>query len=150
MATVSIYLNFMGNTEEAFNYYKQVFGTEFVAPIDRMGNVPPQPGQPPLPEDEKNMVMHVALPILGGIQLMATDNLKSMGHELKLGNNMHINLEPDTKEETDRLFNALSDGGSNIMKPEVMFWGDYFGACTDKFGINWMFNCTLPKKEGEA
>ena len=145
MASVSLYLNFMGNTEEAFNFYKSVFHTEFEGPLMRMKDIPPQPGMPPLPEEEKNKVMHVALPILGGTKLMATDMLASMGHKLIEGNNVTINLEPDTKEETDRLFNALSDGGSEIAPMRDEFWG-YWGCCKDKFGIRWMFNFDRNKK----
>ena len=145
MASVSLYLNFMGNTEEAFNFYKSVFHTEFEGPLMRMKDIPPQPGMPPLPEEEKNKVMHVALPILGETKLMATDMLASMGHKLIEGNNVTINLEPDTKEETDRLFNALSGGGSEIAPMRDEFWG-YWGCCKDKFGIRWMFNFDKNKK----
>lgn len=142
MASVSTYLNFNGNTEEAFNFYKSVFGTEFQGEgIMRMGDVPPQEGQPPLPEEEKNLVMHVMLPILNGHQLMGTDCTGSMGLNLKFGNNMYINLEPDTRAETDRLFKALSEGGKIETPLQDMFWGDYFGSLTDKFGVQWMFNC---------
>jgi PhnB protein len=102
MAHVSIYLNFMGNAEEAFNHYKKVFGTEFSNPLMRFKDMPPQDGAPPLPEADKNKVMHVALPILGGIQIMATDMLESMGQKLIEGNNFTISLNPDTGEEADR------------------------------------------------
>lgn len=142
MASVSTYLNFMGKTEEAFEFYKTVFGTEYDAPIQYMKDVPADPSMPPLPEDEKDMVMHVALPITAGHVLMGTDMLKSMGHELKLGNNMSINVMPDTLAETRRLFAALSDGGSEEMALQEMFWGDTFGTVVDRFGIRWMFNCS--------
>jgi PhnB protein len=142
MARVSTYLNFPRETEAAFNFYKSVFGTEFMGDIARMGTVPPQPGQPPLSEDDKNLVMHVALPILGGHVLMGTDAPPSMGFTVTPGNNMYINLEPDTRIETDRLFNALSEGGKVEMQLQEMFWGGYFGSLADKFGVNWMFNCT--------
>ncbi|MEQ9468428.1 MAG: VOC family protein [Ekhidna sp.] len=141
MASVSTYLNFNRNTEEAFNFYRQVFQTEFIGHISRMGDVPPQEGMPPLPEADKNLVMHVMLPTLGGHMLMGTDALESMGCTVKFGDNIHINLQPDTKEETKRLFLALSDGGEVTMELQDMFWGDYFGSCTDKFGVQWMFNC---------
>jgi PhnB protein len=142
MARTSTYLNFMGNTEEAFNFYKSVFGTEFVAPIDRMGSAPTMPGQPPLSEQEKNLVLHVALPITGGHMLMGTDMMESAGHKLELGNNVNLNLEPDTRAETERLFNALAQGGAVSMPLQQMFWGDLFGSLTDRYGIHWMFNCT--------
>jgi PhnB protein len=86
--------------------------------------------------------MHVALPILGGHVLMGTDSAESMGFKLNFGNNIHINLEPDTQAETEKLFNALSDGGTVSMPLQKMFWGDYFGSCTDKFCVQWMFNCS--------
>lgn len=142
MARVSTYLNFSRNTEEAFNFYKSVFGTEFEGAIDRMGDVPPQEGQPELSEDDKNLVMNVQLPILGGHMLMGTDAPESMGFKLNQGNNVYINLEPDTRTETDELFKALSEGGEVEVPLQVMFWGDYFGSLVDKFGVQWMFNCT--------
>jgi PhnB protein len=140
MSKVSIYLNFAGNTEEAFNFYKSVFQSEFSVPIMYNRDVPPHEGAPSLSEHEKGKVMHVALPILGGTQIMGTDMLESMGHQLKIGNNTTINLEPDSKEETDRLYNALSEGSTECMTPQQMFWGAYWGVCLDRFGIRWMFN----------
>ncbi len=140
MARVSTYLNFTNKTEEAFNFYKSIFGGEFVGGINRMGEVPPQEGIPPLAEADKNLVMHIALPILGGHMLMGTDAPESMGFKVVEGNNVHINLEPDTKEEADRLFNALSVGGKVGMPLQMMFWGDYFGSFSDKYGVNWMIN----------
>ncbi len=140
MAKVSIYLNFQGDTEEAFNFYKSVFNTEFVGPIMYNKDFSSQPGMPTMPEDELNKIMHVCLPILGGTQIMGTDMLESMGHKLVVGNNTSINLEPDSREETERLFNLLSEGGSDIAPLQDMFWGAYWGCCLDKFGIRWMFN----------
>jgi PhnB protein len=139
MAKISIYLNFQGNTEEAFNFYKSVFKTEFAFPIMRLKDAPPQPGIPPLSEKDANSVMHVSLPILGGTLIMGTDMLESMGHKFVVGNNVTINLEPDSKEDADQLFNALSQGGSDIAAMRQEFWG-YWGCCLDKFGIRWMFN----------
>jgi len=139
MSAVSIYLNFMGKTEEAFNFYKSVFRTEFLRPIMYHKDIPAHPGRPAFSEDDLNKVMHVALPILGGTRIMGTDMLESMGHKLIEGNNVTINLEPDTKEETDRLFHALSQGGSEIAPMREEFWG-YWGCCKDRFGIRWMFN----------
>lgn len=142
MASVSTYLNFDGKTEEAFAFYKKVFGTEYVDELQRMGQVPPQEDTPELSDDEKRLVMHVALPITGGHLLMGTDILKSMGHTLNIGNNVHINLQPDTRSEADRLFAALSEGGNVEMELQEMFWGDYFGSFQDKYGVNWMINCS--------
>ena len=145
MAQTSIYLNFPRNTEEAFNFYKSVFGGEFTGAINRMGEVPPGPGQPPMADGDKNLVMHIVLPILGGLNLMGTDAPESMGFKVNFGNNIYINLEPDTKEETDKLFNGLSAGGTVGMALQEMFWGGYYGSCTDKFGVQWMFNCSIKK-----
>ncbi len=142
MAKVSVYLNFSRNTEEAFMFYKSVFGTEFVGNIARMGDVPTTEGQPPMAEADKSLVMHVALPLLGEFVLMGTDAPESMGFTVQSGNNMFINLEPDTRKEADALFAKLSEGGKIGMPLQQMFWGDYFGSLTDKFGIQWMFNCS--------
>jgi len=142
MARVSTYLNFPRTTEAAFTFYKSIFGGEFQGGINRFSEVPPQEGQPPLSEEDKNLVMHVALQILGGHVLMGTDAPESMGFTVTSGNNMYINLEPDTRAETKRLFDALSAGGKVEMELQEMFWGDYFGSCKDKYGIQWMFNCS--------
>ena len=142
MASVSTYLNFERDTEAAFNFYKSVFGGEFFGNgIMRMGDAPLQDGMPPLAEEDKNLVMHVELKILGGHSLMGTDAPESMGFHLNKGNNVYINLMPDTRKETKRLFDALSAGGKIDMELQDMFWGDYFGSCIDKFGVQWMFNC---------
>ena len=141
MARVTTYLNFAGNTEEAFVFDRSVFKSEFVTPIMRFGDGPPCPGQPPMPAEQARLVMHVALPILGGHVIMGTDAPESMGAKLNQGNNVYINLEPDTRAETDRLFAALSAGGKVEMALQEMFWGDYFGSLTDRFGICWMVNC---------
>jgi PhnB protein len=143
MARVSIYLNFSRNTEEVFNFYKSVFGGEFSGGgIARFRDIPPAEGMPPIAEEDKDLVMHIELPILGGYLLMGTDAPPSMGFNVNFGNNMHINLEPDTKKETKRLFQALSAGGKVTMELQDMFWGAYYGSCTDKYGVQWMFNCT--------
>ncbi|MGV1035976.1 MAG: VOC family protein [Candidatus Nanopelagicales bacterium] len=140
MARVSTYLNFPRTTEEAFLFYRDAFGTEFVDEVNRMGDVPAAEGQPPLAEEDKNLVMHVELPILGGHVLMGTDAPESMGMSLTFGNNININLEPDTRTEVDDLFAKLSAGGSVEVPPSEMFWGGYFASCTDRFGVKWMFN----------
>lgn len=142
MSKVSIYLNFQGNTEEAFTFYKAVFKTEYAAPIMYNKDIPVQAGMPPLPQNEKDKVMHVALPILGGTKIMGTDMLESMGHQLKIGNNTTITLEPDSREETEMLYSALSEGATQCMPLQDMFWGAYWGVCLDRFGVRWMFNYT--------
>ena len=145
MATVSTYLNFTRNTEEAFNFYKSVFGGEFNGEISRFKDIPPSENMPPLPEEDKNLVMHVALPIMNGHLLMGTDAPESMGFKVQSGNNVYITLQPDTREETRRLFNALSDGGKIEQELQDMFWGDYYGSCADKFDVHWMFICSEKK-----
>lgn len=144
MARTSTYLNFARNTEAAFNFYKSVFGTEFVNGIARFGDVPVQEGQPEMSDDDRPLVMNVQLPILGGHLLMGTDAPESMGFQLNQGNNVYICLEPDTRAEADALLAALSAGGNVQMPLQEMFWGDYFGSLDDKFGVQWMINCTSP------
>lgn len=141
MSRVSTYLNFPRSTEQAFHFYRSVFGGEFNGPVHRFGQAPATPGQPPMAEADKQLVMHVELPILGGHLLMGTDAPESMGFKLSAGNNVHINLEPDTRAETERLFNALAVGGQIEMPLQDMFWGAYFGSLKDRFGVQWMFNC---------
>jgi PhnB protein len=141
MALVGTYLNFPRNTVEAFNFYKSVFGGEFVGGISRFRDIPPMEGMPPLAPEDLDLVMHVALPILGGHLLMGTDAPESMGFKVNSGNNIYISLSPDTRVETKRLFDALSAGGKVTQELQDMFWGDYYGSCTDKFGVQWMFNC---------
>lgn len=141
MATIGIQLNFENQTEEAFNFYKSIFGGEFDGDgIMRMGDVPTVEGYPPTPEDEKNLVAHVALELMGGIRLMGSDVPPSLGQEVVMGNNVYITLMPDTRAEADRLFKALSEGGKVDMPMQEMFWGDYYGSLTDKFGVCWMIN----------
>jgi PhnB protein len=142
MSKVSTYLNFPRCTEEAFDFYKAVFRSEFAGPVFRFSEIPDSVGIPPLPEADKNLIMHVGLPILGGHMLMGTDAPESMGFKLAVGNNVYINLEPDTREETRRLFNALSEGGTVEQELQDMFWGDFYGSCKDKFGVHWMFACS--------
>lgn len=141
MGLTSTYLNFHRNTEEAFNFYKSVFGGEFVdGKINRFKDIPPQEGMPKLAEADKNLVMHVALPILGGHLLMGTDAPESMGFKVIQGNNVYIMLHTDTRSEADSLFGKLSEQGEIEMPMQDMFWGDYYGSFTDKFGIKWMIS----------
>jgi PhnB protein len=142
MARVNTYLNFPRNTEEAFNFYKTVFGGDFGGMgIARFGDIPAQEGMPALAENDKNLVMHIELPIIGGHVLMGTDAPESMGFHVNFGTNMHISLEPDTRAETKRLFDALSKDGKITMELQNMFWGAYYGSVTDKYGVQWMVNC---------
>jgi len=140
-ARVCSYLNFPGNTEEAFTFYKKVFRSEFSGRgIQRFGDIPVGEGQPEVADAVKKMVLHVELPVTANHVLMATDAPKEMGFTVTQGNNMHISLEPETREEAKRLFEELSAGGNVNMPLQDMFWGAYFGSFTDKFGINWMIN----------
>lgn len=139
MATINPYLNFMGNTEAAFNFYKAVFGGEFTT-FQRLKDTPD--GGKLSPEDQEK-IMHVALPIGKGNTLMGTDTLESMGHSLTVGNNISISISTESEEETTKIFNEISAGGAVQMPLEKMFWGAYFGMCTDKFGIQWMINYDL-------
>ena len=144
MSRVSTYLNFAGNTEQAFVFYRSVFGGEFNGPIHRMGDAPAAPGQPALSDADKQLVMHIELALLGGHVLMGTDAPESMGFKVVHGNSVHINLEPNSRAEADRLFKGLSAGGQVDMPLQDMFWGAYFGSLTDRFGIHWMVNCMTP------
>jgi uncharacterized glyoxalase superfamily protein PhnB/uncharacterized protein YndB with AHSA1/START domain len=140
-ARVCSYLNFPGNTEEAFKFYKSVFKTEFSGKgIQRFGDIPADSNHPPMPDAIKKMIIHVELPITGGHIIMGTDAPKEMGFTLTTGNNMHLCLEPETREEAKRLFDELSTGGNVTMPLADMFFGSYFGEFTDKYGIAWMIN----------
>ncbi len=143
MARVSTYLNFMGQTEEAFDFYRSAFGTELMGPVVRMKDMGSGQDAATLSEAELQLVAHIELPILAGHVLMGTDMLASMGHELRVGNNVTVNLEPDTWAETDRLYAALSEGGSESTGLRQMPWA-YWGCTLDRFGVRWMFNCYEP------
>jgi len=135
MATTNIYLNFNGNCEEAFNFYKSAFGGTFTT-ISRFGDIP---GNSDIPETDRNKIMHVSLPI-GSSILMGSDTGEGRASNFRQGNNFSISISADSKEEADRIFNALSQGGQINMPLNLTFWGDYFGMLCDKFGINWMMS----------
>lgn len=136
MATINPYLNFAGNTEEAFMFYKSVFGGEFLN-LTRFKDTPEGERVGP---DEKNKIMHVALPVGKGNVLMATDALESMGHKVTAGDNFQLSVEAESKEEATKLFNGLSNGGKVTVPLADAFWGAYFGMLQDKFGIQWMIS----------
>ena len=142
MATVSTYLTFAGQTEAAFDFYRRVFGTEYAGPIARFGDIPAGEAMPPLDEAAKRLVLNVQLPILGGHLLMGSDCPPGMDADLNTGNNVSVNLHPDSREASDALYARLADGGTATMPMADAFWGDYFGALTDRFGIQWMINHT--------
>jgi PhnB protein len=143
MATLNPYLNFPGNTEDAFNFYKSVFGGDFAGGVFRFKDTPEADK---LSDKEREKVMHVALPVGNGNMIMATDAIESMGHKITPGNNFHLSLEAESKDEADKLFKGLSAGGNVTMPMADAFWGAYFGMLTDKFGIQWMINYTYPQK----
>lgn len=133
---VNPYLNFNGQAEEAFNFYKSVFGGEFSGKM----KIDEVPGGDELPPEEQNRLMHISLLIGTDTLLMGSDIFPSMGQTLKSGNNNYISLHPESKEDADQIFNKLSAGGEIEMPMEEQFWGDYFGSFIDKFGIGWMIN----------
>lgn len=135
MITINPYLNFKGNTEEAFNFYKSVFGGEFSVVV-RFKDMEPENKYP-----EK--IMHIALPVGSGNVIMGTDAVGKMGDDLVAGNNFFISINAQTKDETDNAFNALAVGGTVHVPVYKSEWGTYFGMLTDKFGIQWMVDCPL-------
>lgn len=137
MASVNVYLTFNGNCEEAFNFYKSVFGGDFPY-VGRFNEMPPQPSQPPLPEEMGNKIMHVSLPISTETMLMGSDTGGEWGAGYQQGNNFSISVSTESKNEADKLFIGLSAGGKVIMPMNDTFWGSYFGMLTDQFGVNWM------------
>jgi PhnB protein len=141
VARTSTYLHFSGTTEEAFNFYKAAFGTEFVGPIERMGDLPVQPGQPELSAAEKNQVASVTLPITGGHLLVGNDAPAWMG-TLVHGNAVDIGVELDTRAEAERIFAALAEGADVEYPFQEMAEGTYFGSLVDKFGTQWLVSCS--------
>lgn len=135
MARVSTWFHFAGNAEEAFRFYQSVFQTEFIGPIVRFGDLPS------MPAEQASLVMRVGLPILGGHVIWGNDAPAAMGPRIQ-GNNVTLNLEPDSRAETDRLFAALKAGGTAEWAPSEMPWGDYWGSLIDRYGNEWMFSCT--------
>lgn len=142
MISINPYLNFPGNTEEAFNFYKSVFGGEFIGGISRFAGTPDGEN---LSAADKEKVMHVALPVGKTNILMATDALESMGQKVQPGNNIHLSVSTESEAEADKIYEALVDGGTATMPLAHMFWGAYFGMCIDKFGISWMVGYDKPK-----
>jgi PhnB protein len=138
MTTVNIYLTFNGNCEEAFNFYKSVFGGEFPY-VGRYKDMPSDGGKA-VAEEDADKIMHMSLPISKETMLMGSDTGGEWASSYSKGNNFAISISTNSKEEADRLFNGLSAGGQVTMPLNNTFWGDYFGMFTDKFGINWMMS----------
>lgn len=141
MTKLNTYLNFPGNTEEAFNFYKSVFGGEFTS-VTRFKDMEIEGLT--VPEEDQDKIMHMGLPIGEHNVLMATDTLASLGQELVQGNNVYISVHPSSKEEADRIFDALSEGADIEMAMAQQAWGDYYGSLKDKFGVKWMVNYHAP------
>ncbi len=135
------YLNFDGQCEEAFNFYKKVFKAEFSGHgIMRFGDIPAQEGIPPFTDDVKNRVMHVSINI-GNDILMGSDIMPGFADRpFQKGDNSYISIHPDSREEADRIFNELAEGGEIEMPMADQFWGDYYGSLKDRFGNLWMVN----------
>lgn len=145
MAVVNVYLTFNGNCEEAFLFYKSVFGGEFPF-IGRFGEMPPSEDGKGVPPEDANKIMHVSLPISQETILMGSDTGGEWAAHYQPGNNFSISVGTASKEEADTLFAGLSAGGQVTMPMADTFWGSYFGMFTDKFGINWMVNYDDPSK----
>lgn len=145
MKSISTYLIFNGNCEEAFNFYKSVFGGDFNY-VGRFSEMPVAEGQPPISEAEKNKIMHISLSISDQTQLMGSDTMGESSSNYKKGNNFSMSIQADEMEEADQLFDALSTDGEITMGMNKTFWGSYFGMLTDKFGINWMLSVDLHDK----
>ena len=145
MTTVNPYLTFLGNCEEAFNFYKSLFGGEFTY-VGRFSEMPEDVEHPGSDDDDK--IMHISLPISKETILMGSDTGGEWGHNTIIGNNISISIGAQSKEDADHFFNGLSAGGKVTMPMADTFWGDYFGMCTDRFNINWMisFNENALKK----
>ena len=146
MTKLDIYLNFMGNTEEAFNFYRTVFSGKF-SNLTRFKDIKDLPNKYKMSKKDMNKIMHVYLPIGDASTLMGTDMLEYLGHKLELGNNFSISVDVKSKFEADKLFNKLSKGGKVDMPPKLEFWGAYFGMTKDKFGIRWMVSYVPPKEK---
>lgn len=139
MATVNIYLTFEGDCEDAFNFYKSVFGGEF-AYLGRFKDMPQDENCKPMTDEVGNKIMHVTLPISKETCLMGSDTGGEWASSVNVGNNFSISINAGTKDEADKLFENLSKDGKVMMPMNKTFWGAYFGMFTDKFGINWMVN----------
>jgi PhnB protein len=139
---INPYLNFPGTTEEAFKFYKSVFGGEF-GQVSRFKDMPPQEGTT-MPPGVGEKIMHISLPIGKGNVLMGSD-AGEWSPPITFGNNFTMSITADSREEADRIFNGLAKGGKITMPLADAFWGDYFGMCTDKFNVNWMMS--FPKAQ---
>jgi len=143
MIVINPYLNFMGNTEAAMNFYKLVFGGEFSI-YQKYKDVP---GGDKMSIEDQEKIMHISLPIGKAITLMGTDALESMGQPLNVGNNIYLSISTETEKEADKLFDALVQNGQIKLAMNKAFWGAYFGMLTDQFGIQWMITCSADQSK---
>lgn len=141
MAEVNTYLNFDGDCGQAFDFYRSVIGGDFRAKM-KFGEMP---GGDKVPAQQREKIMHVALPIGAHSVLMGSDWSEEVGGKMVRGNASWVSLQTDSRPEADRLFNGLSAGGKVAMPLTDAFWGAYFGMFIDKFGIQWMVNCEQKK-----
>lgn len=146
MAKVNPYLHFLGNSEEVFNFYKSVFGGEF-ATVMRYGDMSGQEGCENMSDEDKAKIMHIALPLSDGHVLMGTDAVGEHAKDAAFGNNISLSVSADSKEEAEKIFSGLTEGGKVTMPLGDTFWGAYFGMLTDKVGINWLINYDYLKEE---
>lgn len=141
MLSINPYLNFKGNTEEAMRFYKKILGGEFTL-VTRYGEIP---GGDKMPEPDRQKINHITLTLPNGSVIMATDVLEFMDDRVTMGTNFFIIIHTENEEETDRLFNALSENGKIEVPVNKTFWGAYFGMCVDRFGVQWMINYSYKK-----
>lgn len=144
MASVNVYLTFNGNCEEAFNFYRSVFGGEFQY-VGRFNEMPPQEGMPPMSEEAGKQIMHISLPIGEATVLMGSDTGGEWAKDYQQGNNFSLSVHADSRADAERFFSALSAGGQVTMPMADTFWNSYFGMLTDKFGIRWQISYDAPK-----
>ena len=137
MAVVNPYLTFNGNCEEAFTFYKSVFGGDFQY-VGRFKDMPPAEGSKSVPAAECEKIMHISLPISKETILMGSDSSEAFGQATIVGNNFTISINTSSQEEADKLFLGLTAGGKVTMPMSKTFWGSYVGMLVDKFGIQWM------------
>lgn len=142
MTAINPYLTFNGNCEEAFNFYKSVFGGEYMQ-VSKFKDMPATPGHE-LPESAKEKILHIALPISKETVLMGSDAHPMMG-AVTVGQNLSLAVNTNSKEEAAKIFNALVAGGKTTIPIADTFWSAYFGMLIDKFGITWMVNYDQPK-----
>ena len=145
MRTTNPYLNFNGSTEEAFNFYRSVFGGEFTM-FQRFMDMPEMPGAPKVDEKDKDKILHVSLALKNGVVIMGSNALESHGQKVIFGNSTHISLDAESEDEAKELFEGLSSGGKVTMPLQKMFWGALYASFSDRYGINWMVSYSYEQR----